>query len=107
MRCRRVSVKLERTLELDMGCATRSGVFPLPSGERVRVRGFLNCIPEAQNDVSERFQSGSSRGVLLRLHRVLPAIKFDDHPGRLATEVDDIRSNRHLAPKFQSLQPPV
>jgi hypothetical protein len=70
-------------------------VFPLPVGERVRVRGFVTrssddrfkntvdvvkdvVVPETENKKTESFQLRSSPGIFGASFTVLPAVDFDN-----------------------------
>lgn len=62
-------------------------------------------IPEADNSVSQIFQSGCSLGIVGLLFRVLPSIGLNDQLCLNTDEINDIRLNDHLAPKLVSIEP--
>jgi hypothetical protein len=64
-------------------------------------------VPEAQNKVSVRFEFSRSPCIIGGALGMLPAVKLNDQVRGLATEVDHIRLDRHLPPKFHSVQTTV
>ena len=59
-------------------------------------------IPEPNHSKSFRFQISRPFGVAGKLGCMLSAVEFDDKPLFEADEVDDLRWNRMLSPKFES-----
>src|SRR5712671_5935923 len=87
--------------------ATCSGLFPLPFGERVRVRGngfqcvenaFQNTIhvpkhiivPKSHDQIALRFQRRRTLSILIGTFSVLATVELNDQPPRLTTEVCDV-----------------
>ncbi len=64
-------------------------------------------VPEAQNKKTVRFEIGRSFRIVIAAFGMLPAIKFDNQPCRLAAKIHHIRLDRHLPTKFQSIQAAV
>jgi hypothetical protein len=64
-------------------------------------------VPEAQNKKPVRFEIGRSLRIVIAAFDMLPAIKFDNQPCRLAAKIHDIRFDRHLPTEFQSIQPAI
>jgi hypothetical protein len=64
-------------------------------------------IPEAQNKKTVRFKIGRSFCIVIAVFGMLSAIEFDNQPCRLAAKIHDIRLDRHLPTKFQSIQAAV
>src|SRR5690606_4618928 len=97
MRSRIAAARRSRVLGFtlsDIGLATVRSLFPLPVGERVRVRGILirRCgddfqntvdilhdvvVPEPQDEITELLQFGGSLRIFDLSFRMLPAIEFD------------------------------
>ena len=59
-------------------------------------------VPEANNVPAECIQSRGS--VAIALAAVLAAIRLDNQPNLYASEVGNIRPNRHLPPKLEATQ---
>jgi hypothetical protein len=64
-------------------------------------------VPEAQNKKTVRLKIGRSFRIAIAAFGMLSAIEFDNQPCRLAAKIHDIRPDRHLPAKFQSLQAAV
>jgi hypothetical protein len=64
-------------------------------------------VPEAQNEIATGFQIFSPAQILCKLISVLPTIKLDYELGIRTTEVDNETVQRHLPPKFPSVQSPI
>ena len=67
----------------------------------VRVHQYV-VVPEAQNEIANRFQLVCACCVLLRGACVLTAIQLHNEACRLAAEVHHITAKRHLTSEFQS-----
>ena len=61
-------------------------------------------VPEPKHPVTRTRQPGCSAIIVGRLQCMLPTIKFDDQPCRMAGKVRDIRSDRHLSPEAEALE---
>ena len=96
--------------------AIDSGALPLPGGERVGVRGFGwllakraqddfkhtvriaedIVVPEAEDEVTHRFEDFGSILVVRFAGRVLATVEFHNQLGICTDEVDDVAIDRHL-----------
>ena len=109
---------------LAIDLTTHDSLFPLPAGERVRVRGDRSyrgndtfqytvdiaknvIVPEAKDEVALRFENRRPLRILLRPRAVLPAIQFDNQTRGFTAKINNVRCNRHLPPEFQSIQATV
>jgi len=63
-------------------------------------------VPKTKDQVAMLFQMNGSPCVTRRFG-MLAAVKFDNQPGGHAAEIDDVRFNRHLPPKFESVWPSI
>ena len=95
-------------------------LLPRPAcGERAGVRGlqltqyFLEhgiglfqrvIIPKPDHPKAFRFETSRSLGIAINLFGMLPAIEFHYQLSLKANEVNDVRWNRMLAPKFESTE---
>ena len=126
MRWRICCRKAERVLDLVfvIGCAAYSEVFPLPVGERVRVRGFLTrgsddrlnnaidiaqhvIIPEPQNEITVGFKISRALRIFGTPLGVLSTINLNYQTSGLTAEIHDVRFDWHLPPEFQPIEPAV
>ena len=59
-------------------------------------------IPEPNHSKTFRFQISRPLSIAGKLRCMLSAVEFDDKPLLEADEVDDVRWNRMLSPKYES-----
>src|SRR5512146_3234323 len=120
MRWRSRSVKSDRVFLLGICLTACSDVFPLPVGERARVRGFMTrssddrldntvdiyqhvIIPKTQNQIAKCLKISGPLRVIRATLTVLTTIELDDQPRGLTAEIDGVRFDRHLPTKLHSV----
>src|SRR6185312_812718 len=116
--------RVSRNTDLVIAGAAYSEVFPLPVGERVRVRGFLTrsrddrlqdavniaqhiVVPKAQHQISVGLELRGALRILGDVLGVLTAVQLHDQPSGFAAKIDHVSFDRHLPPEFHSVKPPV
>src|SRR6266568_1792375 len=114
------SLRVLPAVNLDISQTTCSGLFPLPFGERVRVRGnrsqcvenaFQNTIhvpkhvvvPKSQYQITFRLKRSSPFSILVFAHGVLAAIQLDYQSRGLTAEVRDVAADCDLPAKLQAI----
>jgi hypothetical protein len=61
-------------------------------------------IPESQDQYSLFFKKCSTSGILELSLGMLPSVQFNNHPHRVAVEVDNERWHRMLSPPLVTLE---
>jgi len=79
--------------------------FPAPDHDRLKHAFDVIAnirIGEAQHEEALRHESGIPNGIGLRIMRI--AVDLDDESYRRTEEVDDVRRQNNLTPKFQTVE---